>query len=331
MEKWTEEEIKILKREYKKRTDAKTISEILGKSIKAVRNKAYKLKITDTSDNWTKDQIDFLKDNFEKYSLDELSQRLCNRNKSNICRKAKELGVEVKGKHKKKRTETKWYRDEKNVWHQHGWKRKTKEEIAEKRSIIMKEWHKTHEHPKGMLGKQQSEATRKRFSERMVEDWKNPKSTYNTDEFRQLKSDIMFRQRLEHRNSITNYSRAKSGKRADLNDMYFRSAWEANYARYLNFLTKKGLVYKWEYEPDVFIFEQIKRGTRSYIPDFKIWDKKDSKPYYVEVKGWMDDKSKTKLKRMEKYYPDVKIILFQKEDYKELKNKLGRVIENWEE
>ena len=195
----------------------------------------------------------------------------------------------------------------------------------------MKEWYKTHDHPRGMLGKKQSEETRKKFSQRMINDWKNPKSSYNSEEFRKLKSDLMHEKRIKNYSTHNCYSRTKSGKRKDLNDMFFRSSWEANYARYLNFLKRKKLIYKWEYEPDVFEFKEIKKGTRSYIPDFKIWETKESTPYYVEVKGWMDEKSKVKIKRMSKYYPKIKVILFQQKDYKELKNKLGRIIENWED
>ena len=126
------------------------------------------------------------------------------------------------------------------------------------------------------------------------------------------------------------YSRTKGGKRADIGDQFFRSSWEANFARYLNLLVKNGNVYRWEYEPDEFEFKAIKRGTRFYIPDFKIWDHEDSEPYYYEVKGWMDAKSKTKLKRMAKYYPDVKIIVFGAKEYNSLKRNLSKVIPNWE-
>jgi len=92
----------------------------------------------------------------------------------------------------------------------------------------------------------------------------------------------------------------------------------------------KGLIYKWEFEPDTFWFESIKRGVRSYLPDFKIWDFEDSEPYYVEVKGWMDDKSKTKLKRMNKYYPHIRVDLVCQKTYQEIKKKMSRLIRNWE-
>lgn len=122
----------------------------------------------------------------------------------------------------------------------------------------------------------------------------------------------------------------RAGYRSDMPGIYFRSGWEANYARYLEFLKSRKEIYKWEFEPDTFWFNEIKRGCRSYLPDFKIWDKKNSKPYYVEVKGYMDSRSKTKLKRMKKYYPDVRIDLVTKKEYTEIKDKLSRLIKNWE-
>jgi len=66
------------------------------------------------------------------------------------------------------------------------------------------------------------------------------------------------------------------------------------------------------------------------MPDFKVWDQEDAEPYYYEVKGWMDAKSKTKLKRMAKYYPNVKILVFGKKEYNDLKKKLSAIIPNWE-
>lgn len=114
----------------------------------------------------------------------------------------------------------------------------------------------------------------------------------------------------------------KTGKRADLGGRYFRSRWEANYARFLSFI---GI--KWEYESKTFWFHKIKRGTRSYTPDFFL--PKISE--YHEVKGWMDKKSKTRLNRMKKYYPDVKIVIIGKEFFQEAnKKRLCRLIPHWE-
>ena len=107
--------------------------------------------------------------------------------------------------------------------------------------------------------------------------------------------------------------------------IFFRSKWEANYALYLNLLKKNGNIKKWEYEADVFVFDAIKFGTRSYKPDFKI-TKRDGSIYYDEVKGWMTPKSKTQLKRMAKYHPEITVNVIGRKEYTEIKNKLGKVL-----
>ena len=126
------------------------------------------------------------------------------------------------------------------------------------------------------------------------------------------------------------YAHIKSGHRADLGSTHFRSGWEANYARYLNFLIEKQQIHRWEFEPDTFWFLEIKRGTRSYLPDFKIWNSEYSTPHYVEVKGFMDAKSKTKIRRMAKYFPHVKLEIVGKKQYNEIKSKVSGIILNWE-
>jgi len=95
------------------------------------------------------------------------------------------------------------------------------------------------------------------------------------------------------------YRHIKSGKREDLG-IYVRSKVEANIARYLSFL---GL--EWEYEPETFEFEQIKRGSRFYTPDFKAWPPDHPEDYrWIEAKGRLDQPSRTKLKRFRRYYPE---------------------------
>ena len=107
--------------------------------------------------------------------------------------------------------------------------------------------------------------------------------------------------------------------------MYFRSKWEANYALFLDFLVEQNEIKSWEYEADVFVFDQIQFGTRSYRPDFKVFNHNDSFEYH-EVKGYMDSQSKTKLKRMAKYYPEVKIVLIDSNYYRDLKKKMGKML-----
>ena len=118
------------------------------------------------------------------------------------------------------------------------------------------------------------------------------------------------------------------GKRADLNNQFFRSSWEANYARYLNLLIKQGCILRWEYEPDEFEFIKIKRGNRYYKPDFKVFYSDGSYEYH-EVKGYYDKTSLTKLKRFRKYFPHLSLIMIDSEWFKQNKH-LKNIIKNWE-
>ena len=120
---------------------------------------------------------------------------------------------------------------------------------------------------------------------------------------------------------------AVGGKRADLGDRYFRSRWEANYARYLNWLQRRKEIVRWEYESVSFAFP-VKRGTRFYLPDFRVWVT-DTEYEYHEVKGYMDRQSATALKRMAKYFPHEKIVLIDAEQYRAISKWRG-LIPGWE-
>lgn len=122
--------------------------------------------------------------------------------------------------------------------------------------------------------------------------------------------------------------RSKSGRREDLDNRYFRSSWEANYARYLNWLIEHDEIAGWEYEVETFEFP-VNRGNVRYLPDFKITNNDGSVEYH-EVKGYMDKNSAVKLKRMAKYYPDVKLILIDKPVYESIKKQMQKMIPNWE-
>jgi hypothetical protein len=88
------------------------------------------------------------------------------------------------------------------------------------------------------------------------------------------------------------YKHTKTGFRTDI-QLNVRSNWEANFVRVLN-----GYDIKFEFEPTVFSFP-IKRGTKGYTPDFFI----NKTGEWVEIKGYLDTKSKVKLKRFKRYYP----------------------------
>jgi hypothetical protein len=172
-------------------------------------------------------------------------------------------------------------------------------------------------HHSGFSGMSHSEESKKKISDASKALWKDENHIFNDPEYRKKMAQN------SRRNGImamfkNPYSRCKQGyyKISWHGDMFFRSKWEANYALYLTFLEKTGDVLKWEYEPYRFKFP-IEHGTVCYTPDFKVYFRNGSIEWH-EVKGWMDAKSKTKIKRMAKYYPEEKLIIIGEQRYKEL-------------
>lgn len=110
---------------------------------------------------------------------------------------------------------------------------------------------------------------------------------------------------------------------------YYRSRWEANYARYLEWLRDRREIADWQHEPETFWFDDIKRGVRSYLPDFRVWEMDGSSRLH-EVKGWMDSRSKTTLSRMAKYHPAETIVVIREKQYNEIARKIGPMISGWE-
>lgn len=105
---------------------------------------------------------------------------------------------------------------------------------------------------------------------------------------------------------------SKNGFRADLG-IAVRSQAEANFARLMT-----RLHVPWSYEPITFKFEDVERGNRFYLPDFLIevpdrskrtmqWPEPlaslEAGEWFVELKGWMDPDSQTKLTRFCERYP----------------------------
>ena len=126
----------------------------------------------------------------------------------------------------------------------------------------------------------------------------------------------------------TKNRRGHGGRRADLGGLYVRSSWEANWARYLNWMQAQGAIRSWEFEPDTFEFP-VKRGSKFYTPDFKVTDV-DGSVFYYEIKGYMDARSATKLARMARHYPKVRIELIEKKEYYETAHRMAALIDGWE-
>jgi hypothetical protein len=214
---------------------------------------------------------------------------------------------------------------------QMGWTnvyRKMSSDACLAQGVRASEWIKKKGHPRGSLGMKHSDETKKTISKKSSDAW----SKMTEDQISDRSLKIIKTRYLRYGTSTGNRVhgswrqswRTIGGKR-----IFARSSWEANYARYLDFLKTSGNIAEWEHEPQTFWFENIKRGTRSYLPDFRVTNNNGSIEYH-EVKGWMDDKSKTKLKRMGIYYPEIKMVLIDSKWFKNDAKKISGMIPEWE-
>ena len=110
---------------------------------------------------------------------------------------------------------------------------------------------------------------------------------------------------------------------------FYRSRWEANYARFLQWQRERGDVASWAHEPETFWFAGVKRGVLSYLPDFRV-HYPDGRVEYHEVKGWMTPRSKTALRRMAKHHPSITMRVVAADAYARIETGLGCVIQGWE-
>lgn len=188
------------------------------------------------------------------------------------------------------------------------------------------------QHPRGMAGKSHTAEVKALVARASKKYWATCKAFGTGLMSPQSRSERSERMAViaASKPASNNYSRTKAGVRSDIGPMYFRSSWEANYARYLNMLMKLKVVESWEFEPETFWFLNIKRGVRSYRVDFRIKYRGEEKPTYVEVKGWMDPKSRTKIARFKKYYPQHRLEVVDQKAYRALKEKWSSSIAGWE-
>ena len=190
------------------------------------------------------------------------------------------------------------------------------------RMLAMKGKRNWKVHPRGMLGKKHTQETKDTISKMGIGRVKSPESV-----------DKMLKTRLaKHGHLCTNLKRGSwraAWREIGGFRIFARSRWEANFARYLDFLKASGEILAWEHEPETFWFEKIKRGCRSYLPGFRV-TKKDGTIMFYEVKGWMDARSKTKLKRMKKYHPTVVLEVVGADWFKRNSRNLSMIIKEWE-
>jgi hypothetical protein len=203
-------------------------------------------------------------------------------------------------------------------------------ERRQKQSETMRAWHLRHGNPN--KGKSLSCEVKLKMSAASRRMWSDPgyrakmTSPERRERRRQASSDAWFR---SGRLSENAYSRCNGGRREDLGDMFFRSGWEANYARILNLQLAQGEIYRWEFESEKFRFPPGV-GRRLYCPDFKVWTHKDGDCHYIEIKGWMDEMSRLKLQLMERFYPGVPLLIIGPKEYRQLQQDFSPRIEKWE-
>lgn len=207
---------------------------------------------------------------------------------------------------------------------QHGFTsmhRKMSEDLASENSRRVSFAWKNGRHPKGMLGKKHSDKTKKLIS------------ILGTGRKRSQAS-LLKAAKTRHANNTMYTPRTNATWKAAWREVggrriFFRSRWEANYARFLEHLKTSGEVSKWEHEPETFWFNGVKRGAVSYLPDFKVVFPCGRIEYH-EVKGWMDARSKTKIRRMAKYHPNVALKVMDSAWYKANCRHLASVVPGWE-
>lgn len=262
------------------------MAKFLGnRTMQGVRNRCYKLRLTKTN-AWTEEELGRLRQIYADHAGSPLEMdKICKdfgRDKFDVSSKAGELGLTDRCRPKTP-------------------------EMAAACGERSKKWIAENGHPRGMAGKSHSDETKKTIGASMAAVWADPASVFHQTETKNKRRASALRAAAK-RPAENCYSRAKRGRRADLGDTFFRSSWEANYARYLNWLIYHKKIASWGFETETFWFHKIRRGVTSYKPDFRVVLLDGSHEWH-EVKGWMDPKSKTKLKRMSKYYPNEKVVV----------------------
>lgn len=274
----------------------------LGICGQSIHERLKKLGASNPLKTVTEEQIQTIKDAYAapflrgESPLSSLESKL-GMHRTNICRIARRLGLTSMNR-------------------SHG---KLKIKAIRKRVLL---WHQTHEHPRGMLGKNHTKESCDQMSvarigvkfttARTLKIMKTRLARYGT-----TSPNIK-------RGSWKSAWREIGGRR-----IYARSRWEANYARYLEWLKVNGQIKEWEHEPETFWFVGIRRGCCSYLPDFRVTENNGTVGFH-EVKGWFDARSKTKIKRMAKYHPTVSLRIIAAPWFKENGRKLSGIIPNWE-
>lgn len=264
--------------------------------------------------HWTEKEVDTLKEYYAKtppevFSLYSIAKGL-GKTHASVALKASRLGLS-NGTRAKSTTHRKAVSDAKKAFYQ------AHPEKLPCPPVFTKETH-----PRGMLGKRQN-----------PEHVANLKALHTGKRQTPDHIDKRMKTRLANFGTLAPERIGTTWKQGwrEVNGerIYFRSRWEYNYALYLEFLRLRGEIQKWEHEPETFWFEKIKRGCRTYLPDFRVTLPSGMVEYH-EVKGWMDPRSITKIKRMAKYHPKIILRVIDGTWFKANGANLRAIIPAWE-
>lgn len=318
MKTWTKEQVAALVQMSATHTH-KEIAAVIDMSPAAVRNKLWRLGVRKKVHNWTAEEEAVLvrayqNNTAEEINLTAVSESL-GRHKTNVCRKARELGLTDQKRKMVVSPRVKVARF------------KTVEELRAYQSELSRARIQQNGHPRGMKGKRHTAAAKAVISQKSRQ--------FAARETEEERAQRMLKANMTRAKRGSLYPARKGATwKAGWREIggqkkYYRSRWEANYARYLEWLRLQGEIKDWKHEPKTFWFEGIKRGTNSYLPDFWVQENSGAESYH-EVKGWMDDRSKTKIRRMAKYHPDVKLIVIDTNAYASIKRSVEALIQGWE-
>ncbi len=118
-----------------------------------------------------------------------------------------------------------------------------------------------------------------------------------------------------------NKIRSYGGSMPDLGPIEFRSSWERNLARILNYLK-----IEWTYEPKRFWLAD----SMSYLPDFQLLSNNPWGVKWIEVKGLWNKWDKAKIRIFLNKYPAETLKIISKTEYQKLTKTYKPLISTWE-
>lgn len=231
--------------------------------------------------------------------LDMLAKRL-NRRKSSICKYARAMGLT-------------------------SMRRTYSDEFAKRNKTSRQGFWSIRTHPRGMLGKHHTYDVKLKLHETSKKMWSEKTEDERIETVKkQLEGKIAKYGSLAR--NVRKGSWFAGYRKIGGKKIFFRSRWEANYCRYLEFLKQRGRIKDWKHEPYTILFEN---ENSSYLPDFEVERNNGTKEIH-EVKGWFDDRSEHKIELMLTQHKELKLKIIFGKMYRLIELKFGQKIDGWE-